>query len=233
MIRYIIGIDYGHGETSAAFVDLEDEHTPVGDLTITGNEKKIHSMMASFAEVETNGIENVDPNDWVLSPDWATLRYALTPEKLSKSIPPFAAYFKGPVSKGRDGKSKEIDGIKKKMFGIFCKKVYDEIIENNKFLTPAVYDKSGNVVVESNFVLYVACPSGWEDNEKLGLRQVTAYKEFLIENGVPCQVSLEERMGCGVGACLVCACKVKKNGEERFGHVCKDGPVFNSKEVMW
>ncbi len=53
------------------------------------------------------------------------------------------------------------------------------------------------------------------------------------ENGVPCQVSLEERMGCGVGACLVCACKVKKNGEERFGHVCKDGPVFDSKEVMW
>lgn len=53
------------------------------------------------------------------------------------------------------------------------------------------------------------------------------------EAGVPCQVSLEERMGCGVGACLVCACKVKKNGEERFGHVCKDGPVFDSREVMW
>lgn len=52
-------------------------------------------------------------------------------------------------------------------------------------------------------------------------------------SGVPCQVSLEERMGCGVGACLVCACKVKKNGEERFGHVCKDGPVFDSTEVMW
>ena len=53
------------------------------------------------------------------------------------------------------------------------------------------------------------------------------------EKGVPCQVSLEERMGCGVGACLVCACKLKQNGEERFGHVCKDGPVFDSKEVNW
>ncbi len=53
------------------------------------------------------------------------------------------------------------------------------------------------------------------------------------EKNVPCQVSLEERMGCGVGACLVCACKVKKNGEEKFGHVCKDGPVFDSKEVFW
>jgi len=50
---------------------------------------------------------------------------------------------------------------------------------------------------------------------------------------VPCQVSLEERMGCGVGACLVCACRVRENGTERYGHVCKDGPVFNAAEVVW
>ncbi len=62
------------------------------------------------------------------------------------------------------------------------------------------------------------------------LRAVSAIAE---SNNTDCQVSLEERMGCGVGACLVCACKVKKNGSENFGHVCKDGPVFNSKEVMW
>jgi dihydroorotate dehydrogenase electron transfer subunit len=53
------------------------------------------------------------------------------------------------------------------------------------------------------------------------------------EYGVECQVSLEERMGCGVGACLVCACKTKKNGVENMSHVCKDGPVFASKEVVW
>lgn len=51
--------------------------------------------------------------------------------------------------------------------------------------------------------------------------------------GIYCEVSLEERMGCGIGACLVCACKVKKDGEEHFAHVCKNGPVFNSKEVIW
>lgn len=49
--------------------------------------------------------------------------------------------------------------------------------------------------------------------------------------GVPCEVSLEERMGCGVGACLVCACKSVKNGEEYYARVCKDGPVFNAEEV--
>lgn len=51
--------------------------------------------------------------------------------------------------------------------------------------------------------------------------------------GVPCQVSLEERMGCGVGACLVCACKTVRDGKEIFTHVCKDGPIFNSTEVVW
>lgn len=50
------------------------------------------------------------------------------------------------------------------------------------------------------------------------------------EFGVPCQVSMEERMGCGVGACLVCACDMA-DGSRR--HVCKDGPVFDSKEVDW
>ncbi|WP_125116061.1 dihydroorotate dehydrogenase electron transfer subunit [Agathobaculum sp. Marseille-P7918] len=54
------------------------------------------------------------------------------------------------------------------------------------------------------------------------------------EAGLPCQVSMEERMGCGIGACLVCACALKaENGETRYGHVCKDGPVFDTKEVEW
>ena len=51
------------------------------------------------------------------------------------------------------------------------------------------------------------------------------------DNGIYCEVSMEERMGCGIGACLVCACRTVKNGEEFFKHVCKDGPVFNSEEV--
>ena len=51
---------------------------------------------------------------------------------------------------------------------------------------------------------------------------------------IPCEVSMEERMGCGIGACLVCACKTRReNGEIHASHVCKDGPVFNAKEVAW
>lgn len=50
------------------------------------------------------------------------------------------------------------------------------------------------------------------------------------EFGLPCQVSMEERMGCGVGACLVCACDMA-DGSRR--HVCRDGPVFDAGEVDW
>ncbi len=52
------------------------------------------------------------------------------------------------------------------------------------------------------------------------------------EKGIYCEVSMEERMGCGVGACLVCACKTVKNGQEYMSHVCKDGPVFKAEEVF-
>jgi dihydroorotate dehydrogenase electron transfer subunit len=57
--------------------------------------------------------------------------------------------------------------------------------------------------------------------------------ELAAEHGVPCQVSLEERMACGVGACLVCACKTRTDGETRMSRVCTDGPVFAPEEVVW
>ena len=41
-----------------------------------------------------------------------------------------------------------------------------------------------------------------------------AVAEIAMENDIECQVSLEERMGCGVGACLVCSCKAIRNGQE-------------------
>ncbi len=57
-----------------------------------------------------------------------------------------------------------------------------------------------------------------------------ALKTKIKESGVkiPCFVSLEERMGCGIGACLVCVCKTADGKNAR---VCKDGPVFEINEV--
>lgn len=61
-----------------------------------------------------------------------------------------------------------------------------------------------------------------------------AIADLAKQAGIPCQVSMEERMGCGIGACLVCACALKgEKGETKYGHVCKDGPVFNAEEVEW
>ena len=54
-----------------------------------------------------------------------------------------------------------------------------------------------------------------------------AIKEIALENNITCQLSLEERMGCGIGACAVCVCKAK--GE--YTKVCQSGPVFDAKEV--
>ena len=50
---------------------------------------------------------------------------------------------------------------------------------------------------------------------------------------IPCQVSIEERMGCGVGACLVCVCKTIQDGKVQMSRVCADGPVFDSTQVVW
>ena len=63
------------------------------------------------------------------------------------------------------------------------------------------------------------------------LKAVQALAE---ERGVPCYISLEERMACGIGACLGCAVALKgEDGAQYFGHVCKDGPVFESHRVAW
>ena len=55
-----------------------------------------------------------------------------------------------------------------------------------------------------------------------------ALKNAVAGRGIPVYVSLEERMGCGVGACLVCVCDLT---DGRHARVCKDGPVFGIGEV--
>lgn len=51
--------------------------------------------------------------------------------------------------------------------------------------------------------------------------------------GIPCQVSMEQRMGCGIGACLVCACKTRYGDDWEYSHICKDGPVYRSSDLLF
>lgn len=50
------------------------------------------------------------------------------------------------------------------------------------------------------------------------------------DEGLECEVSLEEEMACGIGACLGCAVKVRDGS---YKLACKDGPVFNAKKLSW
>ncbi|MBE5932221.1 MAG: dihydroorotate dehydrogenase electron transfer subunit [Lachnospiraceae bacterium] len=61
-----------------------------------------------------------------------------------------------------------------------------------------------------------------------------AIQQYALENGIRAQLSLEERMACGVGACLACVCKSKEvdhHSNVNNKRVCKDGPVFYAEEV--
>jgi dihydroorotate dehydrogenase electron transfer subunit len=71
--------------------------------------------------------------------------------------------------------------------------------------------------------LYACGPAGM-------LKAVAA---LALREGLPCQVSLEERMACGMGACLGCAVARKQEEGPGYAKVCQDGPVFEAGEILW
>lgn len=61
-----------------------------------------------------------------------------------------------------------------------------------------------------------------------------ALKSYALSEGIPCYVSMEERMACGIGVCLGCVCNTTHVDDHSHVHnarICKDGPVFDAKEV--
>ena len=61
-----------------------------------------------------------------------------------------------------------------------------------------------------------------------------ALKAYAQERKIECWISLEERMACGIGACLACVCRSTDVDEHSHVHnkrICKDGPVFSAQEV--
>ena len=63
------------------------------------------------------------------------------------------------------------------------------------------------------------------------LPMLKAVQSFAKEENIPCQISLEEKMGCGIGACLGCAVKYVGDDKVNYKHVCKNGPVFKATDV--
>jgi dihydroorotate dehydrogenase electron transfer subunit len=73
---------------------------------------------------------------------------------------------------------------------------------------------------KTSLVLYACGPHG----------MLAAVSRIAAEHSLPCFVSMEERMACGLGACMGCSIPVKTGGYQR---VCKEGPVFDSREIDW
>ena len=66
------------------------------------------------------------------------------------------------------------------------------------------------------------------------LPMLRALKEYAAKEGIECWISMEERMACGIGACLACVCKsTEKDAHSNVKNkrVCKEGPVFRAEEV--
>ncbi|MDR1083228.1 MAG: dihydroorotate dehydrogenase electron transfer subunit [Coriobacteriales bacterium] len=83
-----------------------------------------------------------------------------------------------------------------------------------------VTDVTGELLAQQDFDYLATC--GPEPMQRI----VAAHA---LAAGVTCEVSLERRMACGIGACLSCAV-LTRDGTRR---ACVDGPVFNAEEVLW
>ena len=130
--------------------------------------------------------------------------------------------------------AKELDCEKQMVLGY-----RDELFLNDEFkpygtVTIATEDGSagtkGNVLdaIRANAltadVIYACGP----------MPMLRALKTYAAENGIECWISMEERMACGIGACLACVCKSKeKDAHSNVNNkrICKEGPVFLAEEV--
>lgn len=91
-------------------------------------------------------------------------------------------------------------------------------------VTNCLGDNSEVLAASDDVMLYCCGPDGM-------MKQVAS---MAGDRSIPCQVSMEARMACGIGACLGCSVKMKGDGRDvLYGRVCKDGPVFDAGMIEW
>ena len=111
---------------------------------------------------------------------------------------------------------------------------------NKDLLELDEFKKRGNVYLstedgsegEKGFVtMHSVLTQKWDMISCCGpMPMMKAVAKYAVENGVECEVSLENVMACGVGACLCCVEDTKDHGNVC---VCKEGPVFDIKRLKW
>lgn len=198
---YIIGIDFGHGETSAAMLEYQNVRIP--EVTPTDesapeqkswNAEQIRRAMdkaeATRKDLSINGDAKVvksviyydrQNENYYINPSFSDIKRNISCLKEGEE-PYIRAYFKGPLIAGRGTKNggnnlPAIGEQQEEAFAKFVKRVYDNIIRLNG-LNPS----------KGDFKLYVACPSEWAKEPE----QVRLYKEFLIKQGIPCEEVIAE-----------------------------------------
>ena len=150
--------------------------------------------------------------------------------------------------------AKELKNRGAQVIAVFGYRDQDFLVSEAKQFCKEVYitSDSGNVGYCGNVVNYLrekdmrggfwgaASPTLGDYYFACGPKvMLNAIHQYCMEKGKPLWVSLEERMGCGFGACVGCSCNIKvvdeKTGFKKIvkKSVCKDGPVFSSEEVVW
>ena len=100
----------------------------------------------------------------------------------------------------------------------------DDGSQGSKSLVTQTFQKDIKKYDPARTAVYACGPKG----------MLKALAGILNKSEFHCQVSLEERMACGTGACMGCAVAIKdKSGDVAYRRVCSDGPVFNLADVIW
>lgn len=116
------------------------------------------------------------------------------------------------------GKNKQ-EMFWKELFQPFCNKIHIATDDGTMGTCGTCVDILPHIVNHGDFDAILTCGP---------LPMLRGVAAFTLMNHIPCQVSLEQHMACGFGACLTCTCATK-DGEN--AQVCKHGPVFKAEEV--
>jgi dihydroorotate dehydrogenase electron transfer subunit len=119
----------------------------------------------------------------------------------------------------------------------------NEILPMEKFsldtINPFISTDDGTVghhgpvteLLENHLLSSVACPPMvFACGPTPMLKRVA---DLTIKQDIPCQVSQETAMACGLGACQGCAVRASSGQDRTYYHVCQDGPVFDAQKLDW
>ena len=179
MVKYIVGIDFGHGETTASCIEIESTNpftygTPQSLLLKNGgNGKKIKSFFCKY--YDNNQIDVTQDNNhpqwqYILDPGDTRMSNLIRHHIEGRKKVEFHQSFKVAIG---------TDETQEALFGEFVSEVYRQIIKLNG------PDTSIGLEVDDdnkpiNYLVYAACPSGWTDLQR------DRFSDFLRKNGVPC-----------------------------------------------